>query len=66
MNFSRRSHREDVLFLIALLIPAMFAGARFVESDRQMDRIARTQSAPTAIVLNASPVSADLILVAAR
>jgi phospholipase A1/A2 len=35
MNVGLRSHREDVLFLLALLIPARFAGARCVESDRR-------------------------------
>jgi hypothetical protein len=44
MNFNRRSHREDALFVIALLVPAVFAGARYVESDRQIAQIAQARS----------------------
>jgi hypothetical protein len=43
MNFNRRSYREDVLFVIALLVPAVFAGARYFESDAQMTQIAQAQ-----------------------
>jgi hypothetical protein len=49
MNFNRRSHREDALFVIALVIPAIFAGARYLESDRQMTQIA--QARPQAAVI---------------
>jgi hypothetical protein len=41
MNFNRSSHRDDWLFVIALLLPTVFGGARYVESNRQMDQIAR-------------------------
>jgi hypothetical protein len=44
MNFNRSSHRDDLLFVIALLVPAVFAGARYIESDRQMAQIAQIQS----------------------
>jgi len=44
MNFYRRSHLEDALFVIALLVPAVFAGARYVESDREMAQIAQAQT----------------------
>jgi hypothetical protein len=47
MNINRRSHREDALFVIALLVPAIFAGARYVESDRQVAQIA--QARPQAV-----------------
>jgi hypothetical protein len=50
MNFNRRSHREDALFVIALLVPAIFAGARYVESDRQMDQIAQARSQAAVVV----------------
>jgi len=46
MNFKFSPHRDDVLFVIALLLPAVFAGARYVQSDREMTQIvqARTQA----------------------
>jgi len=50
MNISRRSRHEDVIFAIALLVPALIAGARLVETDRQIEQIAQAQS-PAAIVV---------------
>ncbi len=44
MNFNRSGHRDDWLFVIALLLPAVFAGARYFESDRQMTQIAHAQA----------------------
>jgi hypothetical protein len=46
MNFKLSTHRDDVLFVIALLLPAIFAGARYVQSDREVTQIvqARTQA----------------------
>jgi hypothetical protein len=46
MNFKFSPHRDDVLFVIALLLPAVFAGARYVQSEREMTQIvqARTQA----------------------
>jgi hypothetical protein len=49
MNISR-SRIEDVLFVFALMIPALIAGARFVETDRQIEQIAQAQR-PAAIVV---------------
>jgi hypothetical protein len=43
MKFNRRGYRDDLLFVIALLVPAIFAGARYLESDRQMTEIAQAQ-----------------------
>lgn len=51
MNLTRRSHKEDVLFVIALLVPAIFAGARYVESDHQMTQIAQAQTRATAVAV---------------
>jgi hypothetical protein len=45
VNLNRRSHREDALFVIALLVPAIFATARYVQSDREMTQIAQAQAA---------------------
>jgi uncharacterized membrane protein affecting hemolysin expression len=55
MNFNRRSHREDVLFVIALLVPALFAGARYLESDHQMTQIAQARAQVT-LVASADPL----------
>jgi len=43
MNFNRPGCRDDWLFVIALALPATFAGARYFESDRQMTEIAQAQ-----------------------
>jgi len=44
MRFNRPGRIDDVLFVIALLVPALFAGARYLESDRQMVEIVQAQS----------------------
>ncbi|HWS66807.1 MAG TPA: hypothetical protein VN325_28930 [Steroidobacteraceae bacterium] len=44
MNFNRRSYRDDLLFVVALLVPAVFAGARYVESELQIVQIEQAQS----------------------
>jgi hypothetical protein len=44
MNFNRPGKSDDLLFVIALLLPAVFAGARYFESDRQMNQIAQARS----------------------
>jgi hypothetical protein len=44
MKFNRPGHRDDLLFVIVLLLPAVFAGARYLESDRQMTQIAQAQA----------------------
>jgi len=49
MNLNRRSRKEDALFVIALLVPAIFAGARYIESDRQMTQIAQAQTHATSV-----------------
>jgi len=52
MNFNRRSHLDDVLFVITILVPAIVAGTRYVETDRQITQIAQAQS-------HSAPVAAD-------
>ena len=43
------------LFLLALLVvPALFAGARFLETKSQMDQIALQNKPPVTIVAKAS------------
>jgi hypothetical protein len=51
MNLNRRSHKEDALFVIALLVPTIFAGARFVETQHQMTQIAQAQVQATSVAL---------------
>jgi hypothetical protein len=43
MNFNRRGYRDDLLFVIALVLPAVVAATRYLESERQMDQIARVR-----------------------
>ena len=43
MNFNRPGCRDDWLFVIALVLPAAFAAARYFESDRQIAQIAQAQ-----------------------
>ena len=45
MNMTRQSRRDDVLFVIALLVPAIFAGARYTESTQEMALIAKAAPA---------------------
>lgn len=51
MNMNRQSRREDVLFVIALLIPAIVAGARFNESSHETAELLARQSTPIQVVL---------------
>jgi hypothetical protein len=36
MNFKRPSQRENLLFAMVLLLPPLFAGARYIESVRHL------------------------------
>jgi hypothetical protein len=45
MNMNRRSRREDTLFVIALLVPAIFATARYFQSESEITQIAQAQAA---------------------
>jgi hypothetical protein len=49
MKFSRWS-QDDLLFVITILLPVVFAALRYAESDREMDRIARAQAPATGVV----------------
>lgn len=51
MNFHQHGGRDNAWFVIALLIPALFFSVRFVDSERQLDRIASAahQAAPVVI-----------------
>jgi len=61
MNFKRASHREDVLFTIALVIPAVLSAARYLENEQQMTQIVRAQAATAQVARDARPdTSPDL------
>jgi hypothetical protein len=51
MNFDRPGHRDDVLFVIAILVTAVVTGARYFESDRQMDQIARAHAQAVSVAV---------------
>ena len=50
----RRTRFDDKLFLALLIVPAIFAGARYLESKSQMDQIALQNKPAVTIVANAS------------
>ena len=54
MFTDRRTRSDDKLFLILLVVPAVFAGARFFETKSQMDQIALQNKPPVTIVAKAS------------
>ena len=47
----RRTRFDDKLFLVLLIVPALFAGARFLESKSEMDQIALQNSKQQALML---------------
>jgi hypothetical protein len=54
MFTDRRTRSDDKLFLVLLIVPALFAGARFLETRSQMDQIALQNKPPVTIVAKAS------------
>jgi hypothetical protein len=50
----RRTRFDDKLFLALLIVPAIFAGARYLESKSQMDQIALQNKAPAVMVAKAA------------
>jgi len=61
MNFNRRSHLEDVLFVITLLVPAIFASVRYVETERQITQIAQAQSHSASVAVDTRAPSSAVI-----
>jgi hypothetical protein len=59
MNFNRSGHRDNLLFVILLLLPAIFAGARYFESERQMNQIAQVQAKHESVA-GTNPVQASV------
>lgn len=50
----RRTRFDDKLFLVLLIVPALFAGARFLESKSEMDQIAlQNKKQPVVMVAKA-------------
>jgi hypothetical protein len=66
MNLNRRSHKEDALFVIALLVPAIFAGARYIESDHQMTQIAQAQTRATQVAVQSHTPAPVVVAKAGR
>ena len=54
MFTDRRTRSDDKLFLVLLVVPALFAGARFLETKSQMDQIALQNKPPVTVVAKAS------------
>ena len=54
MFTDRRTRSDDKLLLALLVVPALFAGARFLETKSQMDQIALQNKPPVTIVAKAS------------
>ena len=52
MNYNHRSYRDDLLFVIALLVPAIFSGACYVESERQIVQIEQARSEGAFVAAN--------------
>jgi hypothetical protein len=53
-NPNRRFSYDDELFAIALAIPALFAAARYIDSEREKTALARLQEARTTAVVRAA------------
>jgi len=52
MNIKRPGRKDTAWFVIALLLPAAFAGADYLESDREMTQIAQAQARRAAVAEN--------------
>jgi hypothetical protein len=55
MNFNRRGHWDDALFVIMLVVPAAASIARYFESEREMARIVQAQHKAAAVALAVRP-----------
>lgn len=60
MNFNRRSHLEDALFVITLLVPAVFATVRYIETNRQLEQIAQAQSRSVSVAVDNHAPSSEV------
>ncbi len=50
----RRTRFDDKLFVALIILPAIFAGARYLDSKSQMDQIALQNKHPAVMVAKAS------------
>ena len=58
MYNERCTRFDDKLFLVLLIVPAIFAGARYLESKSQMDQIAlQNKQQPAVMVAKAPPAA---------
>jgi hypothetical protein len=62
MNFNRSSRRDDLLFVIVLLLPVVFAADRYLSSEREMDQIAQAQQRQHTLIAKENKRQADLRL----
>jgi hypothetical protein len=56
-NLGRWIGREDALFILALMIPAMFAVARYLDSAAEASAIILAHQAPQSAVAKAASVN---------
>ena len=47
----RRTRFDDKLFLVLLIVPALFAGARYLDSKSEMDQIALQKSKQSVVMV---------------
>ena len=43
MDFNRSGHRDDLMFVVAVVLPMLAAGARYLQSDQEITQIAQAQ-----------------------
>jgi hypothetical protein len=56
----RRTRFDDKLFLALLIVPALFAGARYLDSKSQMDQIALQNSKQPVVMVAKAPPPAPM------
>jgi hypothetical protein len=57
VDFNRRWHCEDALFMVALAVPPAVSTVRTFDSERQIAQIARAAGTPSVVALNVPPAS---------
>lgn len=54
MNFKTNSRTDDVLSVIAIVVPLLFSASRLIDEQQTMDQIARAK-APTVQMADVDP-----------
>jgi hypothetical protein len=65
MNFNRPGHGDNLLFVVLLLLPSVYVGARYFESERHKDQIAQLQAQRRSVAAG-QPAQAELRIADAR